>query len=356
MSETKTETKARDWDLKTRSTNWIFTWNNYPADGPEIAKKWFEEHKAKCLMFEQEIAPSTGTPHLQGFIVFNTKKSGYQVVEIAKGIYWHPMDGSIEANKTYCSKDKTGVVILGELPLSKAEKGAKGGKYGHKGAEAGIEENVWLKITKEILAGTSYRQLAIMFPEEHGRYPKGFKEKFELLRPQPKFDLKERYGRLYEWQSELLEIIGKDPNARSVQWIWSKQGNVGKSDMLKHLVSCNGFQPMQNAPTRDLACAWKGSSVAFDYSRDEQHGGNINYAALEHIKNRLVFSPKYESVTKMSEDFKDVFVVCFSNQLPDISKLSPDRWEIYEIKDDPNKSWVKMDPAQIAREHSLASS
>nr|QKV51269.1 putative replication associated protein [Crucivirus sp.] len=328
--------EAEAVDDKSRKKNWVFTWNNYTVeDLKTVNEEWLKLSDMRCVVYEPEIGKQ-GTPHLQGFFCFDKLKSFKQVKEmIDKRVWFAQMRKPIEASLKYCSKEG-GTIYLGEVPKTQKEKGALGkeyvSKYGH----------VWSHLIDDIKGGMTFKTAAEKYPDAHGMYPRGFKEKFDLFAPKPVFNLPERVEKLYDWQTECIRILGSDPDDRSVYWIWSKEGNTGKSDMLKHLVSVNGFQPMQNAPTRDLACAWKGDNVVFDYSRDEQAGGQINYAVLEHIKNRLLFSPKYESQTKVSEDFKSVHVVCFSNAPPDVSKLSQDRWNVYRIENIENKPWLKQ--------------
>lgn len=317
-------------DSGKRTMNWCFTWNNYTVeDLKAVNEDWLKLPDMRCIMYEPEIAPTTQTPHLQGFFVFSKLKSFKQVKGmISEKVSFSQMRKPIEANIKYCSKEGK-AIILGELPLTKAQQGQKG-----------AECSLWRAILLAIQSGKyTYAQIVNMFPEEAIKYSKGLKEAYELHKPKPQFDITTKYATLFDWQSSLLDIVKQPANERTVIWIWSKMGAVGKSDMVKHLISVCNFEPLQNAPTRDIACAWKGGNVVFDYSRSQQDSGLINYDVIEHIKNRLLFSPKYESATKMSEDFKNVFVICFSNKPPDVTKLSKDRWQIFEIEDTQNRTW-----------------
>nr|WBG01412.1 replication-associated protein [Army ant associated cyclovirus 3]WBG01422.1 replication-associated protein [Army ant associated cyclovirus 3]WBG01432.1 replication-associated protein [Army ant associated cyclovirus 3] len=82
----------------------VFTLNNYNAE--DVTKvKFFIKDKCKYGIFGKELAPTTNTPHLQGFcnlkkpMRFNTiKKHFNNTVHIEKA------NGSDEQNKVYCSK------------------------------------------------------------------------------------------------------------------------------------------------------------------------------------------------------------------------------------------------------------
>lgn len=332
-------------DSGTRTRNWAFTWNNYPADHKSTLDGYVSKGMIRAAGWQQEVAPTTGTPHLQGWIVTSGLKSFKQMKDLLpKEIRISQMRKSLERNIAYCSKVRTrdgAYIEIGDVPQSQKQKGASGHLGGNAGAEyVSTHGHVWSHMIDDVKAGMSFKELVMKYPDMHGMYPRGFKEKFDMFAPPAKFDLKEKYGKLFAWQEELLAIVGKDADPRSVHWIWSPEGKVGKSDMLKHLVATQGFQPMQNGTTKDLACAWQRGNVAFDYSRDELSSGAINYTIIEHMKNGLVFSPKYESVTKTTEDFKPIFVICFANQPPDTTKLSSDRWEIYRINGE-RKDWTK---------------
>ena len=66
--------------------------------------------------------------------------------------------------------------------------------------------------------------------------------------------------------------------------------------------------------------------VLFDIPRD--NGNKISYKSIESIKNGVVYSPKYESKHKL---FNSPHVICFANCLPEVEKMSDDRWCIEEI-------------------------
>lgn len=125
-------------------------------------------------------------------------------------------------------------------------------------------------------------------------------------------------------------MISKGPSDRHVIWIYDKLGHAGKTFTASHLEDNNNFITFTNGKTMDISYAWNGENVIFDFSRSQQEF--INYEVIEQLKNGKVFSSKYQSSSKK---YAPPFVIIFSNFLPDILRLSADKWKIYEIIDKP---------------------
>jgi hypothetical protein len=71
------------------------------------------------IIIGKEIAPTTGTAHLQGFIKFTSKKRLWNLVKLWGGkAHWEAAGGSEKANRDYCSK---GGQILVQLGLNEEE-------------------------------------------------------------------------------------------------------------------------------------------------------------------------------------------------------------------------------------------
>jgi len=81
-----------------RTRNYRFTHNNY--DGTSLE----DEIECKYIVYGHEIAPTTGTPHLQGFVSFDTLKSIKQARDALPGCDVRPSDFPEDAI-AYCKKD-----------------------------------------------------------------------------------------------------------------------------------------------------------------------------------------------------------------------------------------------------------
>lgn len=57
-----------------RKYNYIFTWNNYNDDVEKVLGNFYEAH-CVYLTYGREIAPETGTPHLQGYFELKSAKT-----------------------------------------------------------------------------------------------------------------------------------------------------------------------------------------------------------------------------------------------------------------------------------------
>lgn len=86
-----------------RAVFWLFTWNNYvdvekPMHWPGV----------KYLKYQEEIGHGTGTPHLQGFVQFETRKRLSDLKKLAPAVHWKPMTyGDTQDMDDYCCKEDT---------------------------------------------------------------------------------------------------------------------------------------------------------------------------------------------------------------------------------------------------------
>jgi len=83
-----------------KSTRWCFTVNN-----PSMSYDALDHVDCKYMICAQETAPTTGTIHFQGYIVFEKQKTLTGVKNIFLNAHWEVAKGTTEQNVTYCSKD-----------------------------------------------------------------------------------------------------------------------------------------------------------------------------------------------------------------------------------------------------------
>lgn len=257
------------------SKKWIFTWNNFKCNDVQ----WLKDTLAPMSTygFENEIAPSTGTPHLQGWVEFHDKVRPMECIKPLKyekyPIRWFKMKGKIEDNITYCSKD-------------------------------------------------SQKEIYVKYYTNKIEKPK----RKSIIDPMESLTFK-------DWQNEIMDIIKTEPDFRTVNWFWEPEGKTGKSTFTRHLVlkykalavSGKGndvkFILSEYLANNDLEI------IIWDLSRSyEQY---VSYSTMEEIKNGLICSGKYESKSLV---FNPPHLIVFANFPPDTEKLSKDRWNIKNIK------------------------
>lgn len=104
--------------MDARSRNFSFTWNNPPVG----ALAHLECLGARYVVAGRELAPSTGTPHLQGTILWKSQKTLRATCKLLPGCHVEPCI-DVHASIAYCKKDED-FVEMGEPPMTSAEKGA----------------------------------------------------------------------------------------------------------------------------------------------------------------------------------------------------------------------------------------
>lgn len=89
-----------------QSKSWCFTWNNYTAEDVEAIKKLVAEGIATYACWGKEVAPTTSTPHLQGYLVFRRKISlAGAKRHLHRNVHLERARGNPASNIEYCSKD-----------------------------------------------------------------------------------------------------------------------------------------------------------------------------------------------------------------------------------------------------------
>lgn len=92
------------------SKRWCFTLNNYTEDEISSIVPVFKEYCIVAL-FSKEVGES-GTPHLQGYFEFKTKRRPSSVFQ-CKRIHFEKAIGNKQQNIEYCCKDNEPVFSLG---------------------------------------------------------------------------------------------------------------------------------------------------------------------------------------------------------------------------------------------------
>lgn len=120
-----------------QAKHWVFTINNYTPEDEERIKASYPE--IDYVVYGYEVAPSTGTPHLQGYVCMKSKKQLSAMRKIFRG----DLDvkrGTVEQAMTYCKKGGK-FLEYGEPPSEQTDKAKK------------ASEEVWEDTKQKAIAG-----------------------------------------------------------------------------------------------------------------------------------------------------------------------------------------------------------
>ena len=139
------------------------------------------------------------------------------------------------------------------------------------------------------------------------------------------------------WQQSIINLIENTPEERTINWVYDPIGNSGKSFLVKYLylkydiMITNGKSNdvFNQLLQRDLDNK-NTQNIVIDVPRcvEDKY---ISYQAIEKLKDGLFYSGKYEGGIVC---IPTPTLIIMSNHLPDIKKMSKDRWNIVQISGD----------------------
>lgn len=100
----------------TKTRAYSFTLNNYQEDIFDYLEAAFSKGKIRYLIAGKEIAPKTGTPHIQGYIYYHNQVAFSTFKKmIGKKAHIETSKGSPDQNEIYCKKEGN-YIELGDKP------------------------------------------------------------------------------------------------------------------------------------------------------------------------------------------------------------------------------------------------
>jgi len=312
-----------------RSRHWAFTLNNYTAEDVARLEVIGVSEDVEYLIVGREVAPS-GTPHLQGFVSFVARRCftpcqqllGFALnddgghrphVEQARGTPYE--------NKVYCSKG--GNYQEWGVPPDVV------GSQSRRGVASQFDDyKQWLlSFIEETGRGPSEREVANQHPALFCRYYRSLMVLTSHLSPAPRL----QEGELRDWQIDLNNLIQGEADDRIVNFIVDPEGNKGKTFFQRWFYTNNSdkSQILSVAKRDDMAHAIDETKTVFLLNVPRGGMEFLQYTILEQLKDRMVFSPKYDSRMKVLKAKTHVCVFC--NEEPDLRKMTEDRYNIIYI-------------------------
>lgn len=249
--------------------NWTFTWHFDEDYDDNAIDELIKSEKTLGGVVGKEVCPTTGRKHFQGYVEFEWKSRPFSL-GLPKEVHWEAAKASGARNFKYCGKDKN--------------------------------FRAWGSMKKHVPF---------------------------------KFDLFDENGSYFPWQLEMIEIIKGEPDPRIIYWIYETEGNTGKSDFGKHLNA--NYPKLGVIPGGGRAADMKNMIIEIlekngDFPRciiidlprgfDQTH---LSYPGIEELKNMFFYSGKFHGGVVNGPK---PHMIIFSNERPNTSKLSLDRWRI----------------------------
>lgn len=252
-----------------RARKWCFTYNNYSNTTADYIKQWCEVNDTKYILGFE--TGDSGTDHIQGYLEFKNAIAFSTVKELLPKAHIEKAKGSTQQNWNYCTKDGDYVSNIDLRPFRQRLKDKCLEKY----------TNVQWK----------------------------------------------------QWQQDILNLINKEPDERTIHWIWDRNGNIGKTYLCKYIALTKNIiiaDGKKNDVFNQVNTAMENEQIPEIIILDVPRSsiGYINYSILEKLKDGLIYSGKYEGGVCC---FPNPHIIVFANTEPLKNELSLDRWNIIEV-------------------------
>lgn len=288
--------------------HWCFTYNNYTAAIEAGIVELVENGLVEYLVYGREVGEN-GTPHLQGYIVFATRRTLPLARALVGGGHFEVKRGTSAQAITYCKKD-------GDFE-----------EHGVPPVEAGKRTDIdayheWLRGLRE---RPTEADIAMHHPGIYMKYKANAIRMAAMICPP--IELEAEAPRA--WQQEIIDMVrDEQADKRQIWFLIDPVGNVGKSWLIRKMITLypDRVQVLGNGRSVDIAHAVDETRDIFIFDIPRTQMEFLNYELLEKLKDRIIFSPKYESVTKVLRKIPWVFV--FGNEEMDRNKMTRDRYYV----------------------------
>lgn len=297
---------------------WCFTLNNYAeSDFRNICDLGggLDGNGIKYLVVGREVGGDNGTPHLQGFVVFDRNhRLGRVKSLLGVRIHAETARGSEVQASEYCKKDGDFV-----------EFGTLSGRVGRPRQPSVADFCSWVRATPPL--DVTEQSCAVNFPALWLQYGGRLLSLSVHLSLHQQLETRPLRG----WQLELESELTMEADDRTVMFYVDREGGKGKSFFIRWMYTTypDKVQMLGVGKRDDLAFVIDKSKSIFLLNVPRGGLEFLQYTILEQLKDRTVYSPKYQGEMKVLQSKCHVAVFC--NEHPDMEKMSQDRYKIVEL-------------------------
>jgi len=312
-----------------RAKRWCFTLNNYTEDEEQLIGDFLDGEEVEYGIVGREVGEEE-TPHLQGYFVLqDTHVISWLHQRMGGRCHYTVARGSPTQNRDYCSKEAD-FDEYGDIP------GPQGKRTDWERFRDWIKEQDHRPTEKEITEA---------FPGIWGRYRTNALALCAMYHPV--IDMVDDTPTA--WQATLRDKLLEEADDRKVLFVVDPDGGKGKSWFCRWMY-CKFPEKVQvigMGKRDDMAHMVDTHKSIFLLNVPRGQMEYLSYAVLEMIKDRLVSSPKYDSLVKTMLHKSHVVVFC--NEAPDEEKMTSDRYDWFDCT--AHYDWPEVEgevPAAIA--------
>lgn len=269
-------------ERETQKMLWRWTLVNYTTEEETEVIKCAESWGGKWV-FGYEICPTTGSPHLQGFVKWPGKCSWTQTVKRLnnKRISVRECDKSEKANVLYCCKD-------------------------------GVWKSNYLT--------------------DHYIQKWGIQKK--------EVPITDLITNLKPFQLSIRKLLTGPVMPNKIHWVYDNKGQIGKTEMVRYMYVNHGVPFAYGGKSSDIMnlvfnnrpyfTSKDNAAMIFNFTRvtDPER---ISYSSLEQISDGAIVNTKFECGCFVCNK---PHVMVFANCLPLFDSITLSRWMIYTIIND----------------------
>jgi len=318
-----------------KSRRWIIVVNNYTPQDEEI----IQAIHCRYIVYGKEVGES-GTPHLQGFIIFNSTKTLVACKKLHATAHFQIAVKSSEINRNYAKKGEQTKAEWNEHHDDGPNFGLNYNGYENGDFPDQPGKRTDLDEIKEAIEGgmTNPRDLRKYHSAAYSNHRRFCTE--YIVDHKPCVELEPLP--LRPWQQEVESILDGPIDQRKIIFVVDPIGAAGKSWFVEYYRQLHPTDTIVSSPGKKADMVYAAAAngfdprvVALDVPRSKQARkvgdtteSALMYDFLEEMKNGNILVNKYESYTWR---FARPHVIVTTNSYPDMKSLSHDRYHIITV-------------------------